>query len=89
MSKPKGGVVAVDGGGVGSVSPPPSCQDAALGTPGTSPVVGGAVRGGGLRLTALGLRLQLLWLDLGPRAGFRAAVAHGPGAQRASVLPDA
>lgn len=76
--------MAVDGGGVGSVSPPPSCQDAALGTPGTSPV-----RGGGLRLTALGLRLQLLWLDLGPRAGFRAAVAHGPGAQRASVLPDA
>lgn len=88
MSKPKGGVAAADGGGVGSVSPPPSCQDAALGTPGTSPGVGGAV-GGGLRLTALGLRLQLLWLDLGPRAGFRAAVAHGPGAQRASVLPDA
>lgn len=40
--------MAVDGGGVGSVSPPPSCQDAALGTPGTSPGVGGAVRGGGV-----------------------------------------
>lgn len=70
--------MAVDGGGVGSVSPPPSCQDAALGTPGTSPGVGGAVRGGGSQTHSTGFASAIALAGPGPQSGFQSCCGPWP-----------